>query len=456
MVATVIVGEHTWAVAATIEVTDGEAEMSVRRRTFKATTGRVIAALETYCYGGDVRYMTPDGPKDFESTVGTKQFVLTQHFNEGSGSQSRTDGRWVEAEIEAFGESPVRTVTLTRDKITKTIKATPNHRWFASRYNSTNVRPHVLETDDLRPGMVLASLTTRFAPRQSIPSPFGIAHGVVFGDGSRVKRAHGGEGAMGSRIDLWGDKNTQLLRYFNDSPSRPVKTPSGSGVEGIHVAHLPSFFKDCPPLDESVSYLYGWLAGYFAADGCVSSKGLAALSSARRDNLEFVQKVCLRLGMITTSITSTNRLGYGSVATPLYRLGFFHSTLRPEFFLIQEHRDRFVAHTAAYDRIRWTVVSVEDHGEVEPVYCAEVPDTHSFALEDYIWTHNCLVCRKEYEVAAGTVCEVSQVHKGGPIDTRKRRQPEAPVSDVGGLRPLASGAWQTPVDVRCAAGRPRN
>lgn len=49
MVAPVIIGEHTWVVAATIEVTPQEAEVSVKRRVFKAAEGRHIRALETYC-----------------------------------------------------------------------------------------------------------------------------------------------------------------------------------------------------------------------------------------------------------------------------------------------------------------------------------------------------------------------------------------------------------------------
>ena len=42
------------------------------------------------------------------------------------------------------------------------------------------------------------------------------------------------------------------------------------------------------PIDESVSYLYGWLAGYFAADGCVAEDGTVILNSADRADLEFV------------------------------------------------------------------------------------------------------------------------------------------------------------------------
>jgi DNA primase len=415
--------EHVWVAAATVELNLRQAKRAALRHSVRLPKERRIDVLDIYCFTGEMRYLTPYGPQDFHSTVGTTQMVLTQHFGEHGKTRSRTDGRWVEAEIVSFGERPVRTVTLTRNGVRKQIRATGNHRWFASRSDGGQATPRELTTDDLKPGMVLASLTTRFAPRQSIPSPFGVAHGVVYGDGSR-RNQHGNTAGTGTYIDLWGDKDAQLLRYFNDSPTSAVKTPNGSGVEGVRVTQLPGFFKEPPPLGESVSYLYGWLAGYFAADGSVGKTGAATLCSARRENLEFVQQVCLRLGMTTTGIGVTERKGYGAEKTPVYRIGFYHSTLRPEFFLIAEHRQRFIDNRAAYDRLRWTVVDVEDNGEVEEVFCAVVPDTGTFALEDYIWTHNCSQCRRTWDDVADEPCiaATSNEHlRGGPIGERKKR-----------------------------------
>ena len=75
------------------------------------------------------------------------------------------------------------------------------------------------------------------------------------------------------------------------------------------VHHLPAFFKEHPPLDESPSYLYGWLAGYFAADGCVAADGTVILNSAHKENLEFVRAICARLGIGTYGITRANACG---------------------------------------------------------------------------------------------------------------------------------------------------
>ena len=53
----------------------------------------------------------------------------------------------------------------------------------------------------------------------------------------------------------------------------------------VKVVDLPRFFKDRPSLDESPQYLAGWLAGYFAADGCVAADGTVILNSADRSEL---------------------------------------------------------------------------------------------------------------------------------------------------------------------------
>jgi DNA primase len=45
-----------------------------------------------------------------------------------------------------------------------------------------------------------------------------------------------------------------------------------------------------------------------------------------------------------------------------------------------------------YDRHGWVVAAVEDHGEVEEVFCPVVERTHAFVLEDDILTGNCHGC----------------------------------------------------------------
>ncbi|WP_460735937.1 toprim domain-containing protein [Nocardioides ginkgobilobae] len=183
-----------------------------------------------------------------------------------------------------------------------------------------------------------------------------------------------------------------MLEWF------PRSHTSTSG-DNVLVHDLPAYFKSLPPVQESTSYLYGWLAGYFAADGCVATDGTVMLSSARREDLEHVRAVCTRLGIATFGITTQSRVGIGaSEPSDLHRVHLVNEDLEPDFFLLEEHRRRFEAHHKAFSRRGWVVQSVSWSDRVEEVYCAEVEDGHAFTLEDNILTGNCFGCQEGGDV----------------------------------------------------------
>jgi DNA primase len=361
----------------------------------KVNVGQEVDVADVMCFGGEVEFLTPDGPKSFAETAGTTQLVLSEDFTRYSKKTGgRTDGKWVEAPIRSYGTQKLLTLTLTRNKVVKTVRVTPNHVWFAAPSQGGSAKTREIQTKDLKPGMALASLTRQNRVRQTTPSTFGIAAGIVYGDGSRQQQRNGG--VDGSYVTLFGEKDRQLLKYFNGSRAVDYGVMDGYNVPAIRVTNLPTSFKDKPSLTEGTSYLYGWLAGYFAADGSVSKAGAIQISSADRGSLEFYQMICLRLGITTFGIHGSMRLGKGTAPTMLYHLELSALSLSPEFFLIDEHRARFEQKNQTYERLRWRVVSVEDEGDVDEVFCAEVPGTENFALADYIWTHNCSFCRQPH------------------------------------------------------------
>lgn len=388
-----------------------------------------------FCFTENTQFITESGVKTFGETVDTVQRVLT------APAHQRTEGEWVDAPIREFGEQPIMCVTLTRNQQTKTVEATPEHRWFVKSNQrarpvnarvsrkgrprdwrppacgsghlftpeSTRVRKNgtreckicaatavpvggvsrstdaSVTTQDLKPGMRLSYL--RHPGVGSLaPDDAGVRHGVVFGDGS----------ARGSRADvhLWGEKDKQLLRYFPDRKYESVNTADrvlGTGVPGVRVSgNLWAWMKSIPAYAESPEYLYGWLAGYFAADGTVGAQGNVVLNSANLAHLEAVRDIALGLGISTYGITKKMRAGFvGRDLSALYGIEFVGSTLNDSFFLTETHRSRYHFRDHDYERIGWTVVSVEETGRVEKVYCAVVPETHSFALADNVWVGNC-------------------------------------------------------------------
>ena len=349
----------------------------------KIAHGNMDGVTVFHCLEGETRYWSHDGIRTLKETAGTTQKVLT------------SSGKWVDAHIHAFGEQSLMKVTLRRNKREKVIFATPEHRWIVR--TGTTHHEGTTTTENLKPEHRLASRVPKSRIGQTVPSQFGIAHGFVYGDGTRA--------AGSTSVNLWGEKDAQMLKYFNESIMSPRKTDNG--VLGTHISCLPAFFKEHPSLDEATSYLYGWMAGYFAADGTVSKSGQVVLHSARQADLEFVQLVGMRLGIATYDIIAKERQGYGDEPSTLYSMQFVGSTLNSNFFLTKTHRERFDSAQAkdTFDRIGWTVVSVENTDRFEEVFCAVVPGTESFVLDGLILTGNCPFCGSSQVVNSGPSIE---------------------------------------------------
>ncbi len=324
-----------------------------------------------YCLAGETRVLTWEGVKPICELAGGTHRVLGRH------------GDWVDAPFRSFGVQPLMRLTLTRNGVRKQIYATGEHRWFI-RSGKTLASSREVTTRDLRPGHRLVSKYPRTRVKNTTPSPFGIAHGLTFGDGTRS--------GTGSMAQLDAVKDAELLKWF------PVSMVTQHGRQ-LLVHHLPRFFKEPPPLDESVSYLYGWLAGYFAADGCVSAAGTVMLNSADREVLEYVRMVCTRLGIGTYGVTEQVRVGFeGREPSSLFRVVFIDSDLTEEFFLLDQHRLRFRSASKAYERKSWVVREVLQTDRVEEVFCATVDEGHAFTLEDNILTGNCFSCAEGGDV----------------------------------------------------------
>jgi DNA primase len=324
-----------------------------------------------YCVAGETRVLTWEGVKPIRELAHGTHRILGRH------------GDWIDAPFRSFGIQPLMQLTLTRNGVRKQIHATPEHRWFV-RAGRTLSSSREVTTQELRPGHRLVSKYPRTRVKNTTPSPFGIAHGLTFGDGTRS-----GTGAM---AQLDAIKDAELLKWF------PISMVTQHGRQ-LLVHHLPRFFKELPPLDESVSYLYGWLAGYFAADGCVSTTGTVMLNSADRAILEYVRMVCTRLGIGTYGVTEQVRVGFeGREPSSLFRIVIIDSDLTEGFFLLDQHRLRFRAVTKAYERKSWVVREVLETDRVEEVFCAVVDEGHAFTLEDNILTGNCFSCAEGGDV----------------------------------------------------------
>lgn len=315
------------------------------------------------CFSGDTKFLTDKGTKTFAEMVGQKTNVLGIRAN------------WHEAEIKSFGEQPIVELTIQRNGVTKKIKTTAEHRWFKRKGRKSEEE---VFTKDLKAGDYLKSMHSKKNPLIR-PSSFGVAHGITFGDGSVTSKWN-----PPARLMLCGEKAHDLIDFFDNSPKTVVE-----GI-GIEIKDLPRHFKELPSIEECKSYLYGWLVGYFAADGNATN-GEFTLSSAKKENLEFVRDVANVIGISTHPIRTYLRKGFNKEKTELHNVAFVASTLNEDFLVRRKHSDEFLEwkKRRSHKPSDWKVVNVEETSETQEVYCAVVPNGQAFTLEDNLYTGNC-------------------------------------------------------------------
>lgn len=315
------------------------------------------ASYFPYCFSGDTRIMTKTGLHRLDELVGEEILVLNKNHG------------WEKATVNNFGKQELVKLTLERCGNEKEFMVTKNHKWFVRMKKGKEI----VDTQDLKPGMRIPFNTAKGWSNIE-PSPFGIAHGFFIGDGD--KGTH-------MRANFCDDKKA-LLPYFT-----PAKI---SGTENeINTYGIPQYFKELPDLNESVGYLYGWLAGLFAADGCIDVRGRCTISSTKYETLKCVQDIQSILGMPVGEIHYQDRLSnLTNEVSRVYSISLSRHYLREDFFLRPKHIENWNLHKDNDTRDKnWIVKSVEETGIIDDVYCAVAEETHSFTLEGNVLTHNC-------------------------------------------------------------------
>lgn len=388
------------------------------------------------CLSGDTMVLTKKGWKPIESLAGTTQTILT----EGS--------KWVEAPFDCYGEDEMWEIEVERYGVHRTIKANASHRWpvyridwmtqpkdkpkanhelsdgcctdrdcqlygkchcdlcelettrpnysreengifkgeplqFARGHRRANNRGHsrqvrqFVTTENLIPGIDRLLVNHPKFEKQTL-TKWAVASGFVFGDGTKSNQ--------GPRGSFSISKNTcpkaNMADYFD--MFNVTETD-----DKIRISGYPNYMKDKPSLDDGPDFLYGWLAGYFAADGSVSkSDGIPVMTSGFRDNLELVQDVCAVLGFATNEIAvrKYNNNSF-AVSDEYYEMTFPVGTFPREFYLNTRHSENYKEPSSTAPQ-RWNVVSVRNTGVVEPIYCANVPQTETFTIGGYILSGN--------------------------------------------------------------------
>ena len=378
------------------------------------------------CLSGDTEVLTNQGWRSIESLSGGVHTILTE------------GGRWVDAPINCFGEDEMWEIVVERYGVQHTVRTNAPHRWpvyrptwlrqpdgrkpshkvskgacpddncpyfgkchcglcdketsvasfsrastgavrgrpfqyvrghakITGRGHGERVRQFVT-TENLIPGVDQLLPNTPRVPYKENLLRWAVAAGFVFGDGT--KGSHGPRGQVS--ISKKSPKGS-LVEYFNAFNVQEYE-------DRVTVTGFPNSMKDLPSLEEGPEFLFSWLAGYFAADGDVSkSDGVPRLTSVNRAHLEFVEDVCAIVGVPANGISRrrSGKLSY-SPGEEYFEITFPVGSLPRSFFINPRHKDNFRERVGVEHN--WKVVSVRNTGVVEPIYCAEVPETETFTI----------------------------------------------------------------------------
>lgn len=336
-----------------------------------------------FCLEGATEVVTRDGIKPISELAGGTHELLVPSLN--AYSKTMTHGSFKPVEVREFGEQKLMKIVLkTSKRQLKVIFATPEHRWFVSGVSPRgDATSYEKVTSQLAAGDKMKNILAKHA-NHVIEVPFAVAQGFVFGDGTKPS------GDRPASLAIYNNgKDEAMLRYFS---AHNIKRSANGRID---IYGLPRTWKALPDIRESRSFLLSWLAGYFAADGCVSKQGAARIDSSVRENIEFARDIAAICGVGHGTIRMTMRKGFYEESSPLYHLNLTPTDLPTWFFVLVEHRKRIEAmHAtgrAGKNREQWVVESVTGTDRKETVYCAVVPGAQAFGLADGLMTGNCIM-----------------------------------------------------------------
>jgi hypothetical protein len=373
------------------------------------------------CLGASEKIVTKEyGLRPISELVGEEVTLLTSKG-------------WHKGKIGHFGKGILYDVHFTRRGLRKSrvVRATLNHRW---RLDDGSF----VETKDLQTQTYPSKERGGYKPASTIPYTsadrpiidetsldyiYGIRHGLIYGDGSTFWSC---ERSIGYNIRICTDSE-DLLPYFK---GYTVNYPPSFNGEPL-VTMFDSFAKTTPlkelpygPESESDEYLTGFFRGWLAADGYISKENQVSLCCGP-DEEAWLRRVMPKIGIhFNGSVTRAlpgdshyirNRISYHR--KHLVELKVNRLTLKNEDFIIQRKRDRY----SECPPSDWHFNHIDyESGKEEDIFCAVVPETQDFTLEDGLLTGNSPLLARGKDLTRDEVYQADANFKTIGIDASPR------------------------------------
>lgn len=213
----------------------------------------------------------------------------------------------------------------------------------------------------------------------------GIQHGLVYGDGTITFNK------KWSEVPQFGDNVDLVKKHFDDFAPYFESKYQGTAVIA---RKLPTKYKTEIPVNESISYRRGFIAGLIAADGHVSkSNGHVNLYNKSAEVLRQIAELANDSGIPTLYIKMARQINpFNGSISPIYRLGFAKNSFNDSRMLLKEkHIENFVSSRTRKIGKNTTirVVDVVPTDRFEDVFCCFEPETHTMTIGNGYLTGQC-------------------------------------------------------------------
>lgn len=322
--------------------------------------GRVQSAI------GSPRDVTAYNCLGGETKVITKEYGLIPIENIVGKTVSLIDGNgnWTKSEIRSFGQQQLYNIIFTKGRKKLYIRATADHDWVSK---GLKVKTSNLKNVDIN------------LPKKVQADPLGVVHGLIYGGGTETKN--------GFNYRVCGDLK-DLLPYLKDFPFSKPPSCNGDSVYYFYGENIWADFKELPTTLSTDEYLLGFIQGWLAADGCVSTQPEITICGNESEK-NWLSIIGPRVGFyITGSSKLSEKTNFGVRKKQSKNIRFDLSTFDIDNILINRKKERLLKYKPK--STTWRVDSI-DEGAVEEVYCAIVPTTKSFSLVGFLHSGNCFV-----------------------------------------------------------------
>lgn len=329
----------------------------------------------------------------YDTPVHTSQGVVSIGSLSGVVEVLSEGGEYRKAEFQSYGIQKIYKITLAWGE---EVFVTGDHQWIERNHQER------ISTVNLKKGHRLPN-TLPAKPEKNDEYWEGVAHGFVFGDGSN-------SGNISTSIALQsGDYGmTEYLMKF----SRNDEYVQHDTYR--YIGRLPQGWKSLPVDGSSASYWYGFVSGLIAADGHVGFDRVQVFNKDK-DVLESVRKGAAFAGLHCKPVRLKRELSpYDGTTKPLY--GFAITKWSISDADVVHPKQKGILRSEVNTRPHHvSVISVEDTGRYEEVFCAVEPETHTIVIGSGILTGQCF--RAGFDKGFGPHCEFlfNQLMLGGGV-----------------------------------------